>query len=306
MEPKKRSPLIAIVLAVVIGLMVIALLNGVIRPTQIVVAKSAIAPGTILSDALLELRTIPMGARPADALTKAEDAVGKMLAVGRAPGDFIVQSVLGEIAGAGIPAELPEGHVALAIHVNQASGIAGLLRPGQTVTIIGMLSPDLLSDNPVSVMTGPLTDFGLPTEVPTSAVPGAPVPTPTSTPTPQPPQSPLARLAVTGVRVLMVPQSFRYEEVPAGASEDQLYSSARTTMAAQEGSVIVLDVPTTKIEVAPGLWADPVSLLAALDQYGTIHLALEPAAGLNIQSNDVVTLNLGDLYETLNENRGKK
>ena len=39
-----------------------------------------------------------------------------MLAVGRAPGDFIVQSVLGEIAGAGIPAELPEGHVALAIH----------------------------------------------------------------------------------------------------------------------------------------------------------------------------------------------
>lgn len=306
MEPKKRSPLIAIVLAVVIGLMVIALLNGVIRPTQIVVAKSAIAPGTILSDALLELRTIPMGARPADALTKTEDAVGKMLAVGRAPGDFIVQSVLGEIAGAGIPAELPEGHVALAIHVNQASGIAGLLRPGQTVTIIGMLSPDLLSDNPVSVMTGPLTDFGLPTEVPTSTVLGAPVPTPTSTPTPQPPQSPLARLAVTGVRVLMVPQSFRYEEVPAGASEDQLYSSARTTMAAQEGSVIVLDVPTTKIEVAPGLWADPVSLLAALDQYGTIHLALEPAAGLNIQSNDVVTLNLGDLYETLNDNRGKK
>ena len=166
MEPKKRSPLIAIVLAVVIGLMVIALLNGVIRPTQIVVAKSAIAPGTILSEALVELRTIPMGARPADALTKMEDAVGKMLAVGRAPGDFIVQSVLGEIAGAGIPAELPEGHVALAIHVNQASGIAGLLRPGQTVTIVGMLSPDLLSDNPVSVMTGPLTDFGLPTEIP--------------------------------------------------------------------------------------------------------------------------------------------
>lgn len=306
MEPKKRSPLIAIILAVVIGLMVIALLNGVIRPTQIVVAKSAIAPGTILSEALVELRTIPMGARPADAFSKTEDVVGKMLAVGRAPGDFIVQSVLGEIAGAGIPAELPEGHVALAIHVNQASGIAGLLRPGQTVTIVGMLSPDLLSNHPVSVVTGPSMDFGSLAETPISAVPGAPVPTPTSTPTPEPPQSPLARLAVTGVRVLMVPQAFRYEEVPAGAPEDQLYSSARTTMAAQEGSVIVLDVPTTKIEVGPGLWTDPVSLLAALDQYGTIHLALEPAAGLKIQSNDVVTLNLGDLYEVLNDNRGKR
>lgn len=305
MEPKKRSPLIAIVLAVVVGLMVFALLNGVIRPTQVVVAKVAIAPGTILTDKLIELRTIPMGAKPADALTKVEDGVGKMLAVGRAPGDLVVQAVLGEIAGAGIPAELPEGHVALAIHVNQASGIAGLLRPGQTVTIVGMLSPDLLKDNPISVATGPMTDFGLPTSSPTH-IPNMPFATPTATPTPAPPHSPLARLAVTGVRVLMVPQSFRYEEVPAGASEDQLYSSARTSMSAQEGSVIVLDLPTTKIEVAPGLWTDAVSLLAALDQYGSIHLALEPAGGLKIQSGDLVTLNLGDLYEVLNDNRGKK
>jgi Flp pilus assembly protein CpaB len=305
MEPKKRSPFIAIVLAVVVGLMVFALLNGVVRPTQVVVAKVAIAPGTILTDKLIELRTIPMGARPTDALTKVEDGIGKMLAVGRAPGDMIVQAVLGEIAGAGIPAELPEGHVALAIHVNQASGIAGLLRPGQTVTIIGMLSPDLLKDNPISVVSGPMADFGMPTSSPTHA-PGIPMSTPTATPTPAPPHSPLARLAVTGVRVLMVPQSFRYEEVPAGASEDQLYSSARTTISAQEGSVIVLDVPTTKIEVAPGLWSDAVSLLAALDQYGSIHLALEPAGGLKIQSSDLVTLNLGDLYEVLNDNRGKK
>ena len=305
MEPKKRSPFVAIVLAVIVGLMVIALLTGVIRPTQVVVAKVAIAPGTILSDQLVELRTIPMGAKPADALTKVEDATGKMLAVGRAPGDMVVKAVLGEIAGAGIPAELPEGHVALAIHVDQASGVAGLLRPGQTVTIIGMLSPDLLKDNPVSVVTGPVTDFNMPTPVQTR-MPGMSLATPTPTPTPAPPASPLARLAITGLRVLMVPQSFRYEEVPAGASQDQLYSSARTTMSAQEGSVIVLDVPTTKIEVVPGLWADPASLLAALDQFGSIHLALEPASGLSLKSADLVTLNLGDLYEVLNDNRGKK
>lgn len=305
MEPKKRSPLVAIVLSVVIGLMVFALLNGVIRPTQVVVAKVAIAPGTILTDQLVELRTIPMGAKPADALTKVEDAAGKMLAVGRAPGDMVVQAVLGEIAGAGIPAELPEGHVALAIHVDQASGVAGLLRPGQSVTVIGMLSPDLLKDNPISVVTGPMTDFGMPTLSPTR-VAGMPLPSPTPTPTPAPPSSPLARLAVTGLRVLMVPQSFRYEEVPAGASQDQLYSSARTSMSAQEGSVIVLDVPTTKIEVVPGLWTDAASLLAALDQYGSVHLALEPAGGLNLKASDLVTLNLGDLYEVLNDNRGKK
>ena len=303
MQPKKRSPLAAIVLAVVIGLLVIALLNGVIRPTQVVVAKVSIAPGTILTDSLVELRTIPMGAKPSDAATRIEYVNGKMLAVGRAPGDFIVTSVLGEIAGAGIPAELPEGHVALAIHVDMASGVAGLLRPGQTVTVIGMIAPDILKENTTNVISAPIEQFMSPT---LSLTPMAQATvTPTPTPTPAPPSSPLARLAITGLRVLMVPQSFRYEEVPAGASEDQLYSSARTTMSAQEGSVIVLDVPTGLIEVTPGFKVDPATLLSALDQYGLIHLALEPTKGLGLDVSDVLTLHLGQLYKEMNEYRKK-
>ena len=301
MQSKKRSPIAAIVLAVVIGLLVIALLNGVIRPTQVVVAKVAIAPGTLLTDQLVELRTIPMGAKPADAIDKIEEVNGKMLAVGRAPGDLIVTSVLGEIAGAGIPAELPEGHVALAIHVDLASGVAGLLRPGQTVTVIGMISPDILKTSSTSVFTAPISEFTSPI---VSLTPGVAV-TPTPTPTPAPPVSPLARLAITGVRVLMVPQSFRYEEIPAGASEEELFSSARTSVSAQEGSVIVLDVPTGLVEVTPGFKVDPATLLAALDQYGIIHLALEPTSGLELDVADVITLNLGELYNEMNEYRKK-
>ena len=301
MQSKKRSPIAAIVLAVVIGLLVIALLNGIIRPTQVVVAKVAIAPGTLLTDQLVELRTIPMGAKPADAIAKIEEVNGKMLAVGRAPGDLIVTSVLGEIAGAGIPAELPEGHVALAIHVDLASGVAGLLRPGQTVTVIGMISPDILKTSNASVFTAPISEFTSPI---VSLTPGVAA-TPTPTPTPVPPASPLARLAITGVRVLMVPQSFRYEEIPAGASEEELFSSARTSVSAQEGSVIVLDVPTGLVEVTPGFKVDPATLLAALDQYGIIHLALEPTSGLEMDVADVITLNLGELYNEMNEYRKK-
>lgn len=301
MQSKKRSPIAAIVLAVVIGLLVIALLNGVIRPTQVVVAKVAIAPGTLLTDQLVELRTIPMGAKPADAIAKIEEVNGKMLAVGRAPGDLIVTSVLGEIAGAGIPAELPEGHVALAIHVDLASGVAGLLRPGQTVTVIGMISPDILKTSSTSVFTAPISEFTSPI---VSLTPGV-ASTPTPTPTPAPPASPLARLVITGVRVLMVPQSFRYEEIPAGASEEELFSSARTSVSAQEGSVIVLDVPTGLVEVTPGFKVDPATLLAALDQYGIIHLALEPTSGLELDVADVITLNLGELYNEMNEYRKK-
>lgn len=301
MQTKKRSPIAAIVLAVVIGLLVIALLNGVIRPTQVVVAKVAIAPGTVLTDQLVELRTIPMGAKPADAISKIEDVTGKILAVGRASGDLIVTSVLGEIASAGIPAELPEGHVALAIHVDLASGVAGLLRPGQTVTVIGMISPDILKASTTSVFTAPISEFTSPI---VSLTPGVTA-TPTPTPTPAPPASPLARLAITGVRVLLVPQSFRYEEVPAGASEEELFSSARTSMSTQEGSVIVLDVPTGLIEVTPGFKVDPATLLAALDQYGIIHLALEPTSGLALDVADVITLNLGELYNEMNDYRKK-
>ena len=296
MERKKRSPWLAIVLAVVIGLMVIALLNGFIRPTEVVIAKVAIAPGTVLSADLVELRSIPAGAKPVDAFSTLEEVQGKMLAVGRAPGDLILSSVLGEASAAGIPSELEPGHVALAVNVDLASGVAGLLRPGQTVTVVGMLTPDVLQDA-LSMAPAPYpSDEAL--------APDGLSATPTPTPTPAPPSAPLARLAISGLRVLMVPQSFRYEELPAGSSEEQLYSSARTTMAAQGSSVIVLDVPTGIVQVAPGLRADPVALLAALNQYGSLHLALEPAAGL--QPDDVVTLNLGDLYELLNQARGKQ
>ncbi len=303
MQTKKRSPIAAIVLAVIIGLLVIALLNGVIRPTQVVVAKVAIAPGTLLTEALVELRTIPMGARPVDAFSKVEDVAGKILAVGRAPGDWIVSTVLGEIAGAGIPAELLDGHVALAIHVNLASGVAGLLRPGQTVTVIGMLSPDIIKTSASSLFSASVPEFTSPFLSTTPEISATISPTPT--PTPEPPTSPLARLVITGLRVLMVPQSFRYEEIPAGASQEELFSAARSSASAQEGSVIVLDVPTGLVEVTPGFKVDPATLLAALDQYGIIHLALEPASGLELDVVDVITLNLGDLYNEMNDYRKK-
>jgi hypothetical protein len=205
-----------------------------------------------------------------------------MVTVGRAPGDTIVKAVLGEVADSGIPAELGEGHVALAIKVDLASGVAGLLRPGQTVSVIGMISPDLIRDNSASVITSSIPEFASPTITSTGTTPYLVPATPSPSPTPAPPASPLARLAITGLRVLMVPQSFRYEEMPTGASQEELFSAAQTTASAQESSVIVLDVPTALVEVTPGFKVDPATLLSALDQYGTIHLALEPSKGLGL------------------------
>jgi Flp pilus assembly protein CpaB len=295
---KRRSPWIAIILAVVIGLMVIVLLNGIIRPTTVVVAKVAIAPGTPLTADLLEVRTIPSQAMPADGFTRIEELQNTVLAVGRTPGDFITASVLGDASQAGIPANLQADHLAVAVKVDLASGMAGLLREGQMVTLIGMLSPDVLhSIAAPPVMVNPAF-LAAPAEFPS----GLPSPTPLPTPTAGPPEAPLARIAISGLKVLMVPQSFRYEELPSSASQEQLFASARTVSAAQDGSVVVLDVPSALVEVVPGFKVNPTTLIVALSRYGSLYLTLEPASGF--QAQEILTLNLADLYEAMNNHSG--
>jgi Flp pilus assembly protein CpaB len=145
MEKKQRSPILVIGLAIVIGVLVIALLNGTVRPTQVLVARTGLLPGTILTADLVEVRSVPAGGVPANALRSIEEAQGQMLAVGRAPGDFITQSVLGQASASGIPSQLEPGYVAMAIKVNLSSGVAGVVREGQNVTVIGLLPPDVLN-----------------------------------------------------------------------------------------------------------------------------------------------------------------
>lgn len=297
MENKKRSPITIIVFAILIGFLVIALLNGTVRPTQALVAKTSLAPGTLLTSDLVELRSIPAGGVPNDAIRSMDELTGKMLTVGRAPGDFITTSVLGETAASGIPSQLEPGHVALAVRVTLASGVAGLLREGQTVTVLGMLTPDVVQ-NAFSTNTLPM-DLLLPT--PAFGVVPAVTPKPEMTATPRPLQAPLARIAITGIKVLLVPQTFRYQELPPDSSSNEQMFASSMSNSSQSGSVIVLDVPTTPVEIAPGLTVNPATLLAALDEYGKLHLALEPSDGLELA--DVLTLNLGDLYESMNEDK---
>jgi Flp pilus assembly protein CpaB len=295
MEKKKRSPIMVIGFAVLIGFLVIALLNGTIRPTSAVAAKVGLAPGTLLTADLLEVRSIPAGGVPTDAFKNIKDVEGQMLTVGRAPGDLITKSVVGESAASGIPSQLEAGHVALAVRVNMASGVAGLVREGQTVTLIGMLSPDVVqSALTATTYTANPQVYNL-----NPADPNAPKPTATPTATPAPMQSPIVRIAISGVKVLLVPQSFRYQELPPGSGNDQMFASATTSQSAQSGSVVVLDVPLQPVEIKPGLLVNPATLLSALNEYGKLHLAIEPAGGL--QTGEILTLNLGEMYQALNQ-----
>jgi Flp pilus assembly protein CpaB len=247
-----------------------------------------------LEASLLEVRTLPADAIPEGAYTTIAEAEGKVLTTARVAGDPITAYLAGESAAAsGIPAQLSPDSVAISIKVDQATGLAGVLRPGQTVTVIAIVDPAAIQQNSLQSITSPVLEA--PAVVPSSGATPTPIP---PTPTPQPPPSTAARIVITGLRVLVVPQSFRYEETAATGSSDS-FLPARTTVNLQQNSVILLEAPVTPVEVAPGLLVSPAELLALLNQTAVIHLALEPAGGLSIRVEAVPAVDLAELYESI-------
>lgn len=301
---KVKSPIVAIVISLGVCIAVIVAIYSIVKPVSVVEAKVAISAGTVLTQDLIEVKTVPSGGLPADYYANIADVIGKTVAVSRAAGDFITTSILSETASAGVPSELEPGHVAIAIHVDRAKAVAGILRSGQTVTIIGLLAPDVLQNSSISgsFETGQTIIDTSSQEVTTADLTTSSHPTPTPEPTKS--VGPLARITLTGIRILMVPQDFQYQEIPANADQQTLFANQQAT--SNNASVIVLNVPNTAVEIAPGYKVNPATLIAALDQYGSITLALESSVAVEAPPDGSanLTLNLAELYQTLNKNTG--
>ncbi|MFA5872732.1 MAG: RcpC/CpaB family pilus assembly protein [Anaerolineales bacterium] len=290
---------LVLALAVVIGVFV--LLNSTIKPIQVVVAKQDLMAGTLLTQDLVEVRTMQRGNLPAGTYSNSIDVIGKTLVVARVAGDALTTYVVGDAASAsGIPAMLEPNTVAIAVRVDQATGLAGVLRPGQTVTIIGIIDPSKITQGQASMYAAAAPDLGLaPTLSPGDLTYGGQAitnPTPAPPGTQQPPVSPAARVAVPGLKVLVVPQSFRYEEVSSTSSDG--YLPARTTAASQSDNVILLQASIVPTEIAPGVFASPAEVLALLNDVAMIHMVLEPASGVTFDVN-APGIDLAKLYEAI-------
>lgn len=290
----KRSYIVVAGLALLAFILTFALLSGVVVPKPVVVARLDLTAGTRLTADLLEVRTLPGSAIPDGAYTTLTEAEGKVLTTARVAGDPITAYVAGEsTASSGIPAQLADNTVAISIRVDQATGLAGVLRPGQTVSVIAIIDPGVIQQSALQSVTSSVL------EAPAAASSGGVSPTPMPpTPIPQPPVSPAARIVISGLKVLVVPQSFRYEESATTGSSDS-FLPARTTVTLQQNSVILLEVPVTPVEIAPGLIASPAELLALLNQTAVIHLVLEPANGLNIRVDAIPAVDLAELYQSI-------
>jgi Flp pilus assembly protein CpaB len=298
-KPHNKAYLVIAGLALLAFVLTYALFSGVVAPKPVVVAKADMAAGTRLTADLLELRTLPGAAVPKGAYSSLAAAEGKVLTTARVAGDPITAYVAGEsTAASGIPAQLDPNTVAISIKVDQATGLAGVLRPGQTVTVIAVVDPSHIQQNSLQSLSSPVDNTQATPVAGTTPAAAQPKtdPTPSASATSQPPVSVAARIVITGLKVLIVPQSFRYVETGSTGSSNS-FLPATTSASQQQSSVILLEAPLTPIEIAPGVLASPAELLALLNQTAVIHLALEPANGLTIRVEAVPAIDLATLYE---------
>jgi pilus assembly protein CpaB len=126
---KKVFPLVIAAIVFVIALVLL-------RPApsrMVVVAAFDLRAGHVLQEADLELMSVPEDVLAVDVLTDKAMLIGQPLRIDRGQGDVIRASQLGNL----IAVEANER--AIAVHVTDASGVAGLLVPGQMVGVIASI-----------------------------------------------------------------------------------------------------------------------------------------------------------------------
>lgn len=121
--------ILPITLALIAFLVVLLLLSPAPQ-VKVAVAAKDLVTGHTLSLADMVIKEYPKESVPADAIKDPGKVVGLKLQINRAQGDILRLSAVGEQALALQPNER-----ALAIEVNNASGLAGLLKPGDLVGV---------------------------------------------------------------------------------------------------------------------------------------------------------------------------
>lgn len=104
---------------------------------RVVVAKAALVPGQQLKESDLSTSEMPKSSVPEGAVYKAQDIIGRAVAIPVAKGQTIVESAVApKDAGFGLTAIVPKGMRAVTIEVNEYSGMTTLLQPGCRVDVL--------------------------------------------------------------------------------------------------------------------------------------------------------------------------
>lgn len=105
---------------------------------SVVVAKTDLAPGAVLSARTVALREVPKTFLHTEAIGAGQwsNIAGRVLSRAVRSGETILSSHLAQGAAAGFSAQLPEGMRALTFPVNEEASIAGMLAPGDRIDLL--------------------------------------------------------------------------------------------------------------------------------------------------------------------------
>lgn len=133
---------IAVILSIVVAGMVYAYLRDVATAKQkdlrpVVVVAQNVAPKTVLTKEMLKLENVPSVYVQPGAVDKINTAVGVMVKDQLMAGEQVVKHrLLLDTKGDGLAFQLPPGMRAYTIGVNEISGGAGFIRPGDKVDVL--------------------------------------------------------------------------------------------------------------------------------------------------------------------------
>lgn len=156
MDSKQRTVLIIGILAVVVaGIASISLykylkgqearVQGAVATESVVVAATEIPIGSVINNQQVKMVNWPKSeVAVGQMLTSAEEATGRTALDRYTPGEPIVEAKLVPKDGQGgvLSYKIPEGHRAMTVAVDQVSGVAGFISPGNIVDVVLTVEQD--------------------------------------------------------------------------------------------------------------------------------------------------------------------
>lgn len=258
----KKNLVIVVGVPVLLFFLIVGFLNGAKQTKKVVVAKRFIGAGMRLSADMVGVKEIAKRDVAPDAFTDPKEVVGQVVTVSRAPGDQITRKMVGSKAVSALAAGLKPDHRIIAIKVDRASGLAGMLQVGDRVSVVGIINPNLFQRG-----VGLISSESAPPPAPLRAK-GKTTPTPTAEPK-EP--SPVAMFVASGITVKFVPWSFRYSEAPTEGYSKVLAASAKGS------DVVLLDVPVKPVSLTPnGPVVSLPEFLPLVQEFGKLYLTLDP------------------------------
>lgn len=118
---------------------------------EVVIAQDKIEQNVEITREMIEVKKIHKDAVPESPLTKIDDVLGKVALVPMFKDDIFIKGKVDEAGSvaAGLATAVEEDMRAITMNVEQASGISGMIRPGNKVDVISVLDE---GENPISVL----------------------------------------------------------------------------------------------------------------------------------------------------------